>query len=71
MWGSRRAQPIAPAAVIASVPTISAPTVFAAAVLELEPNRTKPVEPLEPLDPWNLQESIMIAACRRSRRSLR
>ena len=51
MWGTRRPQPIAPAAVIASVPTILAPTGFATAVKELEPNRTKPVESLEPLEP--------------------
>jgi len=52
VWNTRRSEPITPSPLlIASAPAISTPTTFMAAVPELEPNRTKPMEPLELLEP--------------------
>src|SRR5436190_5678542 len=52
VWGNRRPRPIPPvASPLASRATVSRPTVLVAAIRELEPNRTKPVEPLEPVEP--------------------
>jgi len=52
VWNTGRSQPITPSPLLmASAPAISTPTTFMAAVRELEPNRTKPLEPLEPLEP--------------------